>query len=573
MKTRIIKSVAIILSALMLFAGAGAGVYAASVGNNISSDSETVQTAAGSSEHTDKPAGADKTEKDETVYVLADADGKVHKIIVSDWIKNPAKNDKINDKTELSDIENVKGDEGYTFDSENGCIWDAGGNDVYYQGSIEKELPVDINVSFSLDGKTVSASEIKGRSGKAVIRFDYKNKVYETVQINDKKEKIYLPFAMLTGVILDENIFTNVEVTNGKFINDGSRKLAAGIAFPGLQADLDIDKEKLEIPDYFEIKADVRNFELGNTVTIAANGIFGGLDKDALNINDDMKEPLDELTGAMESLLTGSSKLYDGLCTLLNKSDELITGIDKLAAGASKLKNGASELESGTAALSAGAQGISGGINELASNNDSLNAGARQVFETLLLSADAQLAGAGLTLPKLTIQNYHEVLNGVIAAIGEENAGAIIALMAQLDSYNQFYTGLANYTAGVAGLQQGAGELAFGAANAHDGACELSKGAAGLYDGILSLQDGVPALTDGISKLRDGAMQLSEGLKQFSEEGIQKLIDAADDIDMLITRVKAIADVSESYTDFSGISDDMDGQVRFVYRTDSIKAE
>ena len=573
MKTGIIKSVSIILSALMLFAGAGAGAYAAGGENKNSAGTETVQTAAGNSEHTDKPADADKTEKDETVYVLADADGKVHKIIVSDWIKNPAQNDKINDKTELSYIENVKGDESYTLDSENGCIWDAGGNDIYYQGNIEKELPVDINVSFSLDGKTVSASEIKGKSGKAVIRFEYKNKVYETVEINGKKEKIYLPFAMLTGVILDEDIFTNVEVTNGKIINDGSRKIAAGIAFPGLQTDLDIDKEKLEIPDYFEIKADVRNFELGNTLTVAANGIFGNFDKEALNLNGDMDVQLDGLTDAMESLLTGSSELYDGLCTLLNKSSELIKGIEILAAGGSKLKNGASELEKGTAALSAGAQGISDGLNELASNNDSLNAGARQVFESMLLSADAQLAGAGLTLPKLTIQNYHEVLNGVIMAIGEENAGAIIALMAQLDSYNQFYTGLVNYTAGVAGLQQGAGELAIGAAHSHDGAAGLSKGAAGLYDGILALQDGVPALTGGITALRDGAMQLSDGLKQFSEEGIQKLIDAADDIDMLITRINAIADVSESYTNFSGISDDMDGQVKFIYRTDSIKAE
>ena len=573
MKTGIIKSVSIILSALMLFAGAGAGAYAASGENKNSAVTETVQTAAGNSGYTDKTENTDKTEKDETVYVLADADGKVHKIIVSDWIKNPAQNDKINDKTELSDIENVKGDEGYTLDSENGCIWDAGGNDIYYQGNIEKELPVDIKVSFSLDGKTVSASEIKGRSGEAVIRFEYKNKVYETVEINGKKEKIYLPFAMLTGVILDEDIFTNVEVTNGKIINDGSRKIAAGIAFPGLQTDLDIDKEKLEIPDYFEIKADVRNFELGNTLTVAANGIFGNFDKEALNLNGDMDVQLDGLTDAMESLLTGSSELYDGLCTLLNKSNELIKGIEILAAGGSKLKNGASELEKGTAALSAGAQGISDGLNELASNNDSLNAGARQVFESMLLSADAQLAGAGLTLPKLTIQNYHEVLNGVIMAIGEENAGAIIALMAQLDSYNQFYTGLVNYTAGVAGLQQGAGELAIGAAHSHDGAAGLSKGAAGLYDGILALQDGVPALTGGITALRDGAMQLSDGLKQFSEEGIQKLIDAADDIDMLITRINAIADVSESYTNFSGISDDMDGQVKFIYRTDSIKAE
>lgn len=111
-------------------------------------------------------------------------------------------------------------------------VWDAEGNDIYYQGSTTKALPVDVSVSYKLDGKTMSAKEIAGKSGRVTIRFDYKNNQYEMVDIGGKKEKIYVPFAMLTGIELDDDKFSNVEVTNGKVVNDGTMTVVAGLAFP-----------------------------------------------------------------------------------------------------------------------------------------------------------------------------------------------------------------------------------------------------------------------------------------------------------------------------------------------------
>ena len=144
----------------------------------------------------------EKIAKDETVYVLAGADGSVKKIIVSDWIKNALGASSLTDTTGLSDIENVKGDESYTI-SGSAKVWDAQGNDIYYQGNIEKELPVGMTVTYTLDGKKVSADEIAGKTGKVSIRFDYENRQYETVKIDGKDEKIYVPFAMLTGMLLE----------------------------------------------------------------------------------------------------------------------------------------------------------------------------------------------------------------------------------------------------------------------------------------------------------------------------------------------------------------------------------
>ena len=357
--------------------------------------------------------------KDETVYVLAGADGSVQKVIVSDWIKNALKEDSIADKSALSDIENVKGNETYTLDGSNMTVWDAEGNDIYYQGSIEKELPVAMTVSYKFDGKSISADELAGKSGKVTIRFDYENRQYETVNIDGKNEKIYVPFGMLTGMLLDSDTFRNVEVSNGKLLNDGDRTAVIGIAFPGLQENLGIDKDKVEIPDYVEITADVTDFELGMTVTIATNEIFNELDAAKIDSADGLTSSLNELTDGMQQLMDGSSALYDGLCTLLDKSGELVTGIETLANGAKSLKDGAASLDEGAAQLQKGAADLSSGLNTLASNNASLNGGAKQVFDTLLSTATAQINAAGISVPALTIENYADTLNSVIASLDE----------------------------------------------------------------------------------------------------------------------------------------------------------
>ena len=404
------KITAIALCAAIMLGGAGAAYALAGEKNEVPAKAVTTSM---------KAEEEKEVSKDETVYVLAGADGSVQKVIVSDWIKNALKEDSIADKSALSDIENVKGNETYTLDGSNMTVWDAEGNDIYYQGSIEKELPVAMTVSYKFDGKSISADELAGKSGKVTIRFDYENRQYETVNIDGKNEKIYVPFGMLTGMLLDSDTFRNVEVSNGKLLNDGDRTAVIGIAFPGLQENLGIDKDKVEIPDYVEITADVTDFELGMTVTIATNEIFNELDATKVDSADGLTSSLNELTDGMQQLMDGSSALYDGLCTLLDKSGELVTGIETLANGAKSLKDGAASLDEGAAQLQKGAADLSSGLNTLASNNASLNGGAKQVFDTLLSTATAQINAAGISVPTLTIENYADTLNSVIASLDE----------------------------------------------------------------------------------------------------------------------------------------------------------
>ena len=710
------KTITLILCAALL-TGTIAATIQASGNNNPVNDTAITET--------EKiPLILDKSEsdavrKDESVYVLANTDGSVKKIIVSDWLRNTQNSVAIEDKSELSSIENVKGDEGHT-DTGSARVWDAEGNDIYYTGTIEKELPVDMEVTYTLDGKIVTASELAGKSGRVTIRYAYTNKQYENVTIDGKMEKIYVPFAMLTGMLVDSDTFRNVEVTNGKILNDGDHTAIVGIAFPGLGDDLAIDSDTLDIPDSFTVSADVTDFHLSNTVTIAANGLFSQINPEKLDSMDDLTESLDQLNDAMEQLMDGSSQLYDGLCTLLTKSDELVSGIDALAEGAGKLQEGAASLEDGAAALSDGAKNLSYGLSQLAGNSDALNDGAGTVFDSLLAVANTQLAAAGLEVPALTVDNYAAVLEGVIASLDtkaiaktaedvakqkvtaavnakkdevtaavteavraevgaqveaavretvtekvlgamgmtkeqydagvqagavdeamqakltaavdaqmadetimatiaakteeqmgaetvqkligaktEEQMGAIIAknlasdevqsqikaaiqqasdglqsiesLRAQLDSYNTFYVGLRQYTAGVASAKAGADQLSAGANTLHNGTTALSEGIDTLYDGILTMQDGAPALIDGVTRLRDGAMSLSDGLDELNEKGIRKLTDMVEgDISTLTERMRATVETAQSYTSFAGIADDMEGEVKFIYRTDSI---
>ena len=410
MKNRATKFISLALCAVVLFAAVGTSVFALT-GEGKESEEENQETTINASAEAE-------TSKDETVYVLAGADGTVQKIIVSDWIKNAMAADSLEDKTELSDIENIKGDESFTLGGDNSCVWDAQGNDIYYQGNIEKELPVQMSVCYTLDGQAIAPEALAGQSGHVTIRFDYQNMQYEEVLLDGKTEKIYVPFTMLTGMLLDTEVFRNVTISNGKLINDRDRIAVVGIAFPGLQEDLAISKEKLDIPDYVEISADVENFEMGMTMTLATTELFGAIDSDKLDLHE-LSDAMAELTDAMDQLMDGSSQLYDGLCTLLEKSGDLVSGINKLAEGAAQLKAGAESLDSGAAQLQASAAQLSSGLNTLNANSSSLNGGARQVFSSLLSMANTQLSEAGLSVPALTIDNYASVLDGVIASLDD----------------------------------------------------------------------------------------------------------------------------------------------------------
>ena len=380
MKNKWMKITATIVCVGLVAGLTGHGAYAALQGKQktVKTEEKTVSE--------EVKADEGEVSKDETIYVFSQADGTIKNIVVSDWLK---KNH---------------------------------GEDLYTKKDSQKELPVKMSVEYELDGKKISPKELTGKSGHVTIRFSYENQQFEEKKVNGKQEKIYVPFTVLTGMILDNQKFQNVEISSGKILNDGDRLIAAGVAFPGLQENLAIDREKLELPDYVELSADVEDFEMGMTITVATTEPFSDPDAEPGELDfSELSDSMGKMTSAMTQLMDGSSALYDGLCTLLEKSNELVNGIDQLSAGAGELRNGAKALDDGASKLQSGAGALSDGLNTLNANSGALNDGATQVFQSLLSMADAQLAQAGVQTGGLTIENYEGVLSGIIGSL-DENA-------------------------------------------------------------------------------------------------------------------------------------------------------
>lgn len=450
-KKQACKTGALCLAGVLAISMTGATVYAKNGGSE-KKETELKQQIEDAVDNIWTSSDDDTTSKDETVYVILGADGETKKVIVSDWIKNNTKETSLEDVSELSDVKAVKNGEDYTLE-DGKLIWSTDGNDVYYQGSIDKELPVTMEVSYTLDGKEISAKELAGKSGHVQIKYEFTNHLYENRTIAGKSEKIYVPFAVMTGMILENEQFSNVTVSTGKILNDGAKCVVTGITFPGLAENL----KREELSNSLEIEADVTDFSLESTYCIATNSVFGNLNLSDLNDLGDLQDALDDLNDASIQLMDGSSDLYDGVAELYDKSGELVDGVktlqkgasdlsdgaDKLASGAGqvrdgagKLASGASSLQSGTKSLQSGANDLVSGLNTLASKNGDLTEAAAQVFDILLqtaneqLNANEQLKALGIQA-NMTRDTYAEFLNGLLNQLGGSAADAVRAQVEQ----------------------------------------------------------------------------------------------------------------------------------------------
>lgn len=427
--------------------------------------------------------------KEETVYVLADSTGKERKVIVSDHLINDGNKDTIEDASDLKDIENVKGDETFK-QSGNKLTWQADGNDIYYQGTSTKEAPVSQTITYSLDGKEVKPEDLAGKSGKVTIRFDYTNNETVKTKIDGKEEEIYVPFAAVSGMVLDDS-FSNVKVTNGKVISDGKNNIVVGYALPGLKESLDVDDSDFDgdvsIPDYVEVTADVENFSLSTTMTVVMNATnFISKDGDAdLSEVDDM---LDTLTDATDQLKDGSGELADGVDTLKSKMGEFKDGVGTLKNGIKDYTDGASTLSTGIGTLKSGVDTLAGSVPTLISGVGTLKDGSASAAK----GASSLKDGAG-TLKK----GAKDVSTGANTLS---------------NGVKDLSTGANTLSGGASDLSTGADTLSAGATSLSDGANTLSSGAASLNDGVQSIATNMKTLVSGTQSVSDGAAQLNTGV-------------------------------------------------------------
>lgn len=330
-------------------------------------------------------------DKDESVYLISDANGNVNKTIVVDHLKNKDKKDTLEDASNLSDIENVKGKEKFT-QSGDKLTWQAGGKDIYYQGTATAEPPVTQKVTYYLDGKEISPEDLAGKSGKVKIRFDYTNTTSYTETVNGEKQTVSVPFAAVTGLVLGDG-FENIEVTNGKAEVSDSSSVVLGYALPGLKDSLGIKDKDLDgdvnIPEYMEMTADVENFSMPAAMTFVVNASdyvsTDGIDtSDIDDMINDLKDASTQLQDGSKTLAEGTDTLADGLSTLQSKLGTFASGVGTLKSGLKTYTDGASTLSGGlntlgnsTGALVSGADKLNSGAGQLASGSATLKDGLK----------------------------------------------------------------------------------------------------------------------------------------------------------------------------------------------------
>ena len=574
-------------------------------------------------------AGKSSFSKSETVYAVMNGDGSIKSTTVSEHLYSASGLANVTDKTTLTDIQNTESDAEFTQNGEE-LVWNTNDTDVYYKGNTDKALPIDVKVTYALDGQEAALEDIIGKSGHLTVTVNLKNNETDTVNVNGKDRTIVTPLITAVGVILGGDA-SNVTAEHGMIESAAKSSVAAFVTLPGVKDSLSglLPDEVDSIEDYLQdtvtVEADVEDFTCPQVMVACATSTAAlGTDNvfDLSSIND-LTDGINQLNDAMSQLMDGASQLVDGT--------------SQLAGGVLALLDGANTLNNGAAALDDGLGQLTNGLDTLSANNAALNAGAQQVADGVLASANKTLKEGGLIDEDMTWSNYEAVIDNILTMNDKTLAAGrkkmVRTIWEQAPSFKDSQLDLALYLsatktnhdleaalklmqnfdasmltgalemvtnadakntakaelkyqvensqdmADVRALKTSLSQIQFfvssvnqytaGVQTAADGAHSAKDGSAQLAAGTKTLYDGVNTLNTGAGQLNDGAGRLNDGLNQFNEEGISKLTGALDQDQLhgLKTVLDEMTDRLNDYTSFAGAPDDAESSVKFVYKT------
>ena len=574
-------------------------------------------------------AGKSSFSKSETVYAVMNGDGSIKSTTVSEHLYSAAGLANVTDKTTLTDIQNTESDAEFTQNGEE-LVWNTNDTDVYYKGNTDKALPIDVKVTYALDGQEAALEDIIGKSGHLTVTVNLKNNETGTVNVNGKDRTIVTPLITAVGVILGGDA-SNMTAEHGMIESAAKSSVAAFVTLPGVKDSLSglLPDEVDSIEDYLQdtvtVEADVEDFTCPQVMVACATSTAAlGTDNvfDLSSIND---------------LTDGINQLNDAMSQLMNGASQLVDGTSQLAGGVLALLDGANTLNNGAAALDDGLGQLTNGLDTLSANNAALNAGAQQVADGVLASANKTLKEGGLIDEDMTWSNYEAVIDNILTMNDKTLAAGrrkiVRTIWEQEPSFKDSQLDLALYLsatktnhdleaalklmqnfdasmltgalemvtnadakntakaelkyqvensqdmADVRALKTSLSQIQFfvssvnqytaGVQTAADGAHSAKDGSAQLAAGTKTLYDGVNTLNTGAGQLNDGAGRLNDGLNQFNEEGISKLTGALDQDQLhgLKTVLDEMTDRLNDYTSFAGAPDDAESSVKFVYKT------
>lgn len=322
-------------------------------------------------------------EKEETVYVKADAAGNPTEKTVEVILRKITGEDPVEDRSNLTGIKNTEGDEEYIEAGAGRYLWENHGEDIRYEGTTQEPLPLDVHVTYYLEGSEVTADKIAGKTGAVRIRFDYENHTD-------------VPFMVLSSVILSSDVFSDIEVTNGKIMDLGDQKAVIGFAFPGLMENLKLadyePTEEIDLPEYVEIKARAEEFELDFTATVVSTGLFEEVEEEDLKDLEDMSDDMDELTDASSELTDAAEELAEGGAEFGSYLSQYFKGLSKLSEGTEALDSGLALLSSNISQISEGAEKLNKGLSGLNESLSEIDLSALTSEESRQASEAAQAA-------------------------------------------------------------------------------------------------------------------------------------------------------------------------------------
>ena len=546
--------------------------------------------------------------KDETIYAKLDNNGQVSKVIISEHLEG-TNLEETEDKTKLSDIKNINGDEEYLL-KDGKIIWKTKGKDIYYQGTTQDELPISLNVKYYLNNEEMSISDMLGKSGtvKMVLKFSNNEKHYMIV--NGKNELLYTPFVVATTTILSNTVNKNIKVTNGRVVTNGTSSVVVALTTPGLYESMHIDK--LKGMDTCEITYETDNFELSSIYSVATSKLIDSTDFDVFN-------KIDSLYGSINTLVSSSNKIKNG-------SSELLNGASKLKDGVSKLKDGISSSYLGSKQIR---DSLQASINMLQSDssaaidsttlsyikNEAVNGAKEAISSKFTDEYKAQIAA--LALSSLSQNETYQKLKGGIKKLEEAGVTKELVSSCSLDeideslqgtcmNYANYIKEYSTYSQMITLMEETAKQTAVSTAINVSGtvaeqtagmvsesvALKVSESAkekaksettkslntllqaiSELTSGLNQLNLGAVELDNGTIALKDGISALDSGISQFNNEGISKISNVVNgDVKSLEERVKALVKLSEEYNTFDDKADDAKGESKIIMVIDAVKA-
>ena len=486
-------------------------------------------------------AFAQDINKDETVYVILDENGNPTEQIVSDWIKGSENLGKFSDKSTLSDIKNVKGEEEPVKNGDE-LTWEVNSKELYYQGKSNNKLPITVWVDYEFNGKKVNPNEVLGQKGNFKISVNITNNESKTTFIKGEKRTLYLPILTAAEITLSNTKFSNLKVTSGKVMDDGNNSLVTFVTIPGLKESLKIgdllddllDGSTVDLSSSFEITGDTDNFEIP-AIMLFASTTSGEIDDiEGTDSFDDLRNSLNDLQKGGEDLLSGSKELLNGQTELSNNYSIFNNGVSTLNSGAIELKNGINTLNSKVPTLINGVNTLNSGAGELKSSYSKFDEGVSR----LARGANSLNEGANTLSEKVpTLIDGVNTLNDGAGELKSNYLKFDEGVSTIATGANSLNEGVNNLNEKVPQLNNGAEKLNSGVNQLQGNYTEFDKGISNLALGANSLNSGVNSLKDGSSQLNNGTVELNQGLSNLNDKyqneflpGINQLLDGSNNL-------------------------------------------